>query len=425
MENKSRRIKGMKKLLMGLLAVGLVLAWTMPAMAFDSQFGGYWRTRAYVQKNFTGSDSGDQDVQQVDTRTRLYYTAVFSENFKFVNKFEWNVTWGDKVGGKIGTDGMGIFRIKHSFADFNAGPVNFKIGLQGATLLRGFLFDDDFAGAVVTFKGSGVSVPIYWIKAYEGGYGNEANDNDVDYYVVSPTFTFGNTTLTPTLAYIYSSDASKWTATYVTNPFKETKIWIAGVDGSTKIGGGSLNFTAIYEGGEAEWAANPAVTADLAAYVLALGASFPIGPMDVHGEVFYASGDKDSADNDYEAYYVPRGRSYYWAEIMGYGTIDNQVSANACADQISNIFAANIGVGFKVSDKTKLSADLWHAKLAENNAAGDDLLGTEIDLKLTHKLATNIAIDLGAAYLFAGDATYKGDNQKDPYELYTRLSFGF
>jgi hypothetical protein len=119
----------MKKLLTGLLAVGLVLALTLPASAFDSEFGGYWRTRAYMQENFTGSETGAQDVAQVDTRTRLYYTAVFSEDFKFVNKFEWNVTWGDTVGGDFGTDGMGIFRIKNSYANFNLGPVNFLIGL--------------------------------------------------------------------------------------------------------------------------------------------------------------------------------------------------------------------------------------------------------------------------------------------------------
>jgi hypothetical protein len=77
----------MRKLLMGLLAAGLVLAIALPAMAFDSEFGAYWRTRAYVQNAFTGNDKGTKDVQLVDTRTRLFYTAVFSEDFKFVNAF--------------------------------------------------------------------------------------------------------------------------------------------------------------------------------------------------------------------------------------------------------------------------------------------------------------------------------------------------
>ena len=176
----------MKKLLMGLLAAGLVVAMTVPAMAFDSEFGVYWRTRAYMQKNFTGSDTEAKDVQQVDTRTRLFYTAVFSEDFKFVNAFEFNNTWGDTVGGDIGTDGTGIFRIKHSYANFNLGPVNFLIGLQPRVLHRGFVFSDDFAGAAITFKGEGFQIPFIWMKAYEGGTGNDKNDFDVDYYALKP-----------------------------------------------------------------------------------------------------------------------------------------------------------------------------------------------------------------------------------------------
>ena len=410
----------MKKLLTGLLAVGLVLALTLPASAFDSEFGGYWRTRAYMQKDFTGSDTGKSDLQQVDTRTRLYYTAVFSEDFKFVNKFEWNVTWGDTVGGDIGTDGMGIFRIKHSYANFNLGSVNFLIGLQPRTLHRGFLFDDDFAGAVVTFNGSGFSIPLIWMKAYEGGTGNTANDNDVDYYVLKPTFTFGNTALTPTLAYVYSKDASKW-PTLSGN--KEVKVYFAGLDADLKFGGGSTAwFTGIYEGGSAELINGKSM--DISAYLLALGGKVNVGAIDIHGQVFYATGE-DKTTTDSEAFYVPKGQSYYWAELMGYGIFDNQFSAGSPADQIGNIMAANIGVGFKVSDALKITADLWHAKLAESDAKGNDVLGTEIDLVLTYSLMKNLTLDVVGAYLFAGDATYGGTNSANPYEIGTRLSFSF
>ena len=55
-----------------------------------------------------------------------------------------------------------------------------------------------------------------------------------------------------------------------------------------------------------------------------------------------------------EAFFVPRGQSYYWSEIMGLGLFDNQASAKSCADKISNIMAANLGVGFKATDKLKL-----------------------------------------------------------------------
>jgi predicted signal transduction protein with EAL and GGDEF domain len=58
--------------------------------------------------------------------------------------------------------------------------------------------------------------------------------------------------------------------------------------------------------------------------------------------------------------------------------------------------AANIGFGFKFTDSLKLVADLWYAKLVEKNAAGDDELGTEIDVVLTYSLMKNLNLDLVA-----------------------------
>ena len=411
----------MKKLLMGLLAAGLVMAMALPASAFDSEFGGYWRTRAYLQRDFTGNDTEKQDVQQVDTRTRLFYTAVFSEDFKFVNAFEFNNTWGDTVGGDIGTDGTGIFRIKHSYANFNLGPVNFLVGLQPRVLNRGFVFDDDFAGLAVTFKGEGFQIPFIWMKAYEGGMGKDKNDNDVDYYALKPTFNFAGGSVTPTLAYIYSKDASAWSAT---TGDKEVKVWLAGADVDLKFGPSTVWFTGIYEGGDAELVSPAGHSMSVEAYLLALGGTFVAGAADIHGQVFYATGD-DTTTEDYEAFFIPKGQSYYWAEIMGLGTFDNQASANSCADKISNILAANLGFGFKVSDALTIKADVWHARLAEDNAAGDDTLGTEVDLKVTYSLMKNLNLDLIGAYLFADDATYKGTNDQNPYEIGTQLSFRF
>ena len=63
----------------------------------------------------------------------------------------------------------------------------------------------------------------------------------------------------------------------------------------------------------------------------------------------------------------------------------------------------------------------WQERDAKNN----DALGTEIDLKMTYSLMKNLNLDVVAAYLFAGDATYVGANDKDAYEVGTRLSFSF
>jgi len=427
----------MKKLLMGLFAVGLVLVLALPAAAFDNEFGGFWRTRAYTQGNFAGDESGTQDVQKVDTRTRLFYTAVFSEDFKFVNKFEFNLTWGDTPSTGAGgidssTSDRSVFRIKASYANFNLGPVNFMIGLQPRILFRGFLFDADYAGAAVTYNGSGYSIPFIWMKAYEAEYGNDYNDFDADIYALKPTFTFGSASLTPTLAWLYSKDAMLYITTttngVANHEYREVSVWFAGLDADVKFGSGSSAwFTGIYENGsiDREATLNLGGNFDVKAYLLAAGGTINFGAFDIHGQAFYATGDDANTIDENEAFIVPQGQMYYWAEIMGLGVFDNQASAGSCADKISNIEAANIGIGFKASDKMAFKADVWRAELLEAAVSDNKTLGTEIDLTMTYALMKNLNLDVVGAYLMAGNGTYSGPGETNPYEFGAKLSFSF
>ena len=94
---------------------------------------------------------------------------------------------------------------------------------------------------------------------------------------------------------------------------------------------------------------------------------------------------------------------------------------------LTNLIAANAGVGFPITDRLRFDADLWNASLDEEDADGDDYLGTEIDLKLTYKLTDNLEWMVKGAYLFAGDATSPvgADNTENPIEFGTRMFFKF
>jgi len=428
------------------LAALLVVSFTIPAWAMESQFGGYWRTRMWTSQNFTGEDrtegqdyNGDgkldnADVSAVDTRTRLYYTAVFHENLKFVNKFEFNSYWGDTNGGDIGADGMGYFRIKNSYADFNMGAVNAKIGIQGAALARGFLFDDDFSGAVISFNGGGISIPLIWMKAYEGGWGKDQNDFDVDYYGIAPVFNAGdNIKINPFALYAYSKDASAWAPTSSIGGVatEELNLWYAGLNFDANFDMFSLWATGIYQGGDLDMVNNTSY--DFSAWLAAVGFGMDMNWGGVHGQFFYATGD-DTADSDLETFWVPKGQSYYWAEIMGLGKLGDvsfaQVSRNAPGDQIGNIMAGNFGVTVKPADKLKINLDVWYAAKAEDittlKGNTESYLGTEVDLCITYQLVQGLNLDIIGAYLFAGDATTMEDpDEADPYEIGTRLSLSF
>ncbi|MFH0783251.1 MAG: hypothetical protein V2B20_15055 [Pseudomonadota bacterium] len=417
----------MKKIVVSalvLMLAGGVVATT--ASAVETQFGGYWRTRFTHEDNFSGTDTASMDY--VDTRTQLFLTTKFSDDFKFVNKFEINNGWGDTTktqtakiqtgtttnvdgttspvyasgdvssaglgaGGDLGADGKGNIRLKNSYADFNIGPmVNTKVGIQSWTVARGFIFDDDASGVTLTGKFGNVSVPLVWMNldnedTYPGDTAVASNQDQNIWAVLAAVKINDNMSVTPYFVY-HTITASE--------TVEDSQNWYLGVDADMTFGTVGVWGTAIYNGGQID-------DVDNKAYLGAVGADAGI----VHGQFFYASGDdgKDATENN--AFVTAPGRSYYWSEIMGYGIFDNYASNGSPADGITNIWAGNAGVTLKPMDKLKIDADVWYASLAEDNIAGDKDLGVEFDGKLTYNIYDNLTAEAVFAYLVSGDATGK------------------
>jgi hypothetical protein len=442
----------MKKFYIFALAVFLVFAFTLPAAAVEHQFGGYWRTRFAAQQHFTGEDSinaTDRDVSVVDTRTRLYYTAVLNDNLKLVNKFEMDATWG--LGGvsygDIGADGIAI-EVKNSYADFNLSDWNFKVGVQGFKLSRGLLFDGDAAGVVATYHGDNFDLPLFWFKAYEGSTGAvaDANDNDVDFYGTSPVFKINDVSVNPFFVWATSEDLSSWAPATMANdvnfsastPFiDDVDLYYIGFNLDYKTDDFSVWGTFIYENGKAEvptaglGATPPFTSMDIDAYLIGVGGKVDLNDIELHGQFLYATGDS-TLDENVDSFFVPNagnGQSYYWAEIMGLGAMDNQVPINCPGDHISNLIAFNVGTKFSPMDKLTVGIDLWNAQKEEDNLVGDSQLGTEIDLRFTYQLLEGLNADLIGAYLIRGDAIFKNtavnQSEADPYEIAFQLSLSF
>ena len=391
----------MKKIIasaLGLMMAGGVAAST--ASAVESQFGGYWRTRAFVQDNMVQGE----DYWRIDNRTRLYYTAKFNDDFKFVNKFEFNSNWGDDNGGDIGADGD-TWKVKNSYADFNLGTTNVKLGIQGAVIARGFILDDDFSGAMVTGNFGGVSVtPFYAAVSTEDGGGQDYDEHL--FGVLASVKISDAVSLNPYFVYNYADDAlvdSTGDDGVVTTSLEgDAENFYVGTDIDVKMDAVSLWGTLIYNGYTVK-------DVDGDAFLVAAGADAGIA----HGEAFYASGD--------DVFISAPGQSYYWSEIMGLGVFDNTAADGTPGDQVSNVMALNAGVTLKPMDKLKVDADVWYAMLAEDNAAGEDELGLEFDGKVTYALMDNLNAEFILAYLVAGDAV--GDD--DVFEGGVRVSLKF
>jgi hypothetical protein len=412
----------MKKFMIAALVAIVGIAFTAPAFAVEHEFGGYFRVRAFTNQYFDGSDKtidvDKADQSMFDSRTRLFYTAKINDNLKFVNAFEMDADWGDDGYGDVGSDGVKV-EVKRSYIDFNLGALNAKLGTQGAVLSRGFIFDDDFSGAVLSFG----STAFVFAKAEETG-GNMGDDRS--FFSLMHTIATDSFTITPEVTYVDVENSSY--------------AYFLALNADMNFGAASVWTTLIYEGGECDKGTfGTTRNKDISAYLVAVGGDFAAtDALSFHGQAFYASGDDDSTDGDSEGFgaltdavnangdniYMP-GNSYYWAEIMGLGTFDDFGSAGSPADDISNIVALNLGTTFKASEKLSLSFDVWYAMLAEDDANNEDELGTEVDVQATYQLIDGLTLDVVAAYLFADDATYDGSNDEDPYEFGAQLVLSF
>jgi hypothetical protein len=437
----------MKKFCIVGMSFLILIAISLPvSAAVENIFGGYWRTRAFSQTDFTGDNSEDWDYQVVDTRTRLYYTAKFSDNLKLVNKFEMDAVWGDNTKnaggdngyGDIGADGVRV-EVKNSYVDFNLGDnFNAKVGVQDFTFAKGYLFDDDASGVKLAYNAGIVDIPIYWFRYNEGGIGKDANDADEDFVMFSPIVKVRDgITINPFIGYKWCENYESITAlgsvAYKTDwahRWKKESIYTFGIDINANMGPASFGVIGIYTKEKlsdptdpTEESIYPKATDDFDqdGYLLEAFGSMDFGPVNAHAEIIYATGDDSDKEYESNAYPYLAGASHYWAEIMGLGIFDNWASNGSPADAITNLLAFNLGASTKVMDKVKLSLDVWYAQLAEDNENGDKELGTEIDFMATIPIIDKLDLDLVAAYLFAGDAT----GTEDPIEIGAQLSLAF
>ena len=189
------------------MIVFLALGMALPAWAVDLDYGGYWRTRAYTMDGFTGdSKDGALDFSKIDARGRLWTKHIINDETAWTNRIEFNVTWGDDLnGGGIGTDGTDYLRFKHSFVDLDTTvadkDLHFRIGLQGVRVGRNLLFNDDFAGMIVSHETDFAKYSLVWMKVFDGStlsgeYEEDLEDLDVNFIGVTPEFTMMDEALT-------------------------------------------------------------------------------------------------------------------------------------------------------------------------------------------------------------------------------------
>jgi len=365
LENQSRR-KEMKKRLMMLVAIVAVVAIALPAFALEFKYGGLYRLRWQSNNNVTDGDSSSDDNQNyMDQRLRMYFTFIASENLQVVTKWEVDTIWGNSfdkfsTGGGVGSDSINL-EMKNAYVDFNIPytPVRTTLGVQGISLMTGWMIDDDFSAAKFSAKFAPISVTMGYIAAQNNNVTDEGENIDdlfisVDYasgpFKASLVGMFQdghNTDVSTFFNPRMSSGAigqgigaippgfgfggsSVPTNAITTGVVEDNMFFDLGMNFSYKIDWMSayINFVKNF-GSFDEFVFSNGDSVDYTGYMVDAGANFYYGPFTFNLGGFLASGDNLSGNDDSDGNFrYPRGASHYWSEILGLGTLDQSIGGS-------------------------------------------------------------------------------------------------
>ncbi len=202
----------MKKYLMAVVALFTILAVAMPSFALEVKYGGLFRLRLQSNENVSDGRDGkyfdpagvnanartpfgslDDNNNYIDQRLRMYFTFVGSENLQVVTKWEADTIWGNEAsgnvqalgrhgGGDVGADAVNL-EMKNAYLDFAIPMTTARatMGVQGISLLRGWVLDDDFSAAVITAKMDPFNFQVGYVAAINELV-NSSDDDVNDYY---------------------------------------------------------------------------------------------------------------------------------------------------------------------------------------------------------------------------------------------------
>jgi len=393
----------MKKLLIGLLAVGLVIAFVGPSYAADVSLSGTFRVRGFAlsKDHDTGLKSSTMATSQYyDQRFRSAFTIAPEEGVAVKGRFDLNEnTWGTASTSTLDTDflwgefttGLGLFKLGHQIdgtwgTDFG----NEETELDKATWTGVF---------------GPVSAGFQVCKSNEIDRASASADADVDAYKALAVYKWEGGEVGGILVYGRGAEGS------VAENYKaETQLFIPYM---------KANFGPLYVEAELNQYfgkskkyndGTPDVDKEgLSYYAMA---KMNLGPVYVGGLYAYVQGE------DADATKVTLGKTgsdwnpglVLWndggnARMAGneFG-LDANNATTGVGGQIFGLFA-----GASPIEKLTLKASLYASYADEKQGYLNDDFGTEFDLEATYKIFDSVSYYIGFGYLWTGDY-FKGTN---------------
>ena len=469
-------MKNMKRIIFVVVAVLATVALALPVLAVEFKYGGMYYVRWQSNQNLSGFNGHPSDDNNyMDQRLRMYFDFVGSENLQVVTKWEVDTLWGNSfdkfsTGGGVGADAINL-EMKNVYIDFAIPytPVRANLGVQGLTLLSGWIIDDDFSAANFSSKFGPVEIKAAYIAGQNNNV-TSTRDNIDDVYL---SIDYSNGPFSASLVGFYQDGHDAAFEYYtgnlgvpVTNggplefhPTQNNQLFDLGLALAYKQDWFDVFLNYVQNLGSYDDLVIKGRQVDYRGFMVEAGANFVLKSFTFTLGGFLASGDTDLNDGTNNAFQYPEGRSHYWSEILGLGTLDNNISGSylnpvrttpkstgtvqsindfpankggySVADGPSNIWTISAGVAWQALESTKLTATYYYVGTEKSVLANDrtgetsSSIGNEIDFYVDQEIMPKLKLRLVGAYLFANDAYTVSPHDENAYEAGAMLEWKF
>ena len=452
----------MRKSILFALAMAVLFAWAWTAAAFQLEFHGDYGTKIQTTNtlgmiakegvedyttDFAPVDEiGDQDLDDTWAELQFRLWAVAGSDDGNV-KGVWAMEYGTKRFGES-TDGDGMafandeddIEVRLMYLDFQlpyfCSENRLTVGLQWLDINE-WLWDESAAG----IKNYGSFMVGQTKVNYQLGWARESdsidhtnptfNTNDNDYWFAKVDFELKE------LLKVDKFDVGAFFV-YANEAQNNLQPWWAGLELDFAGYKGILfDLDLIYMGGDSD---NPAVEDDLQGWFFHATAGYQWNDqLKTTFTFWYASGDDDTTDGDYEAYNTIVTHTYGSVVLFEDATFDDgwYASGNPYLDPRLGFYMFRFKADYQATPKLSLAAAVNYMQLDEDVEYGtdsDDNIGWEIDVYADYELYKNFKVNLAAGYLFTDDAMDifaaratggAEDDADDMYRVSVGVSYSF
>ena len=444
----------MKKLgfIIGLI---LIIGFAAEAVAVEFAFHGDMNNRFLVYTNradwLQSESAGVIGSKKVDAnygelKYRFWFEAADDDsNVKGVYAVEiGGVRWGREgtgrsQGGSYSGDGANV-ETRWAYLDFQTPGVDqkarWRVGLQPWTI-NSFLWQETATGLnLYGMPNDLIDYQVAWIRSVDKLAQDESERNleDVDNLLGRANFNV-NPELKVGVFGLYTwgdNDAASSAEFAAVNPrnylYKawatdaDSKWYNIGVDGSWSPGKWFVNWDLIYQGGElndinfndAEFSGlSSSGDFDISSWLGHVDVGFKFGKPKLTYTFWYASGDDDAGDDDFEGFLgIDLDRTDSLAIFEG-GYADDASYFTERAYMLDKGFIMNkLALDYQWTEKVRVGGAAMYMMTAEdidyfNNSGGaesNDDIGFELNGYIKYMMFKNLELAFNAGYLFSGDA---------------------